>query len=205
MIKKIMYSILFVLIICQVGYAQRAFRGELKLGMPNLLGFSAEYQLDLPMPGVAPYIDFSVFSLDLDETVSMGINYIGFGGKLYLDEIIGKPGYFAGLGFGRLGFSLTDNGYSYFDFDDNWDYVEIKGEGKASIAVNMLQLKIGKRWMFGPITIAVESGYSLGKLDDELTIDVKYDDGTSEKETESTEDIPLGGGPIGAFSIGIAF
>ncbi len=203
--KKIIYSLLFVLITCQVGYAQQPFRGEVKLGTPNLMGFSVEYQLDLPMPGVAPYIDFSAFSLDLDETVTLGISYIGFGGKLYLDEFIGKPGYFAGLGFGRLGFNMTDNGYFIYDYDDDWNYVEIKGEGKASFTVNMLQLKIGKRWMFGPITVAVETGYALGKLDDELTIDVKYDDGTSEKETESTEDIPLGGGAIGAFSIGIAF
>jgi len=69
----------------------------------------------------------------------------------------------------------------------------------------MVQLKIGKRWMFGPITVAVETGYGLGKLDDELTIKVKYNDGTSEEETESTDDIPIGGDAIGALSIGIAF
>ncbi|NOZ03678.1 MAG: hypothetical protein GXO92_03600 [FCB group bacterium] len=201
MTKKILYSILFVMITCQAGYGEKLFRGELKVGMPNLLGFSAEYQLDLPMPGVAPYVDFSTFSLDLDETVSLGISYVGFGGKLYLDEFIGKPGYFAGLGFGRLGFNLTDNGY--FKYDDN--YNEVKGEGKASIAVNLLQLKIGKRWILGPVTIAIETGYSLGKLDDELTIEINYEDGTSERETESTEDIPLGGGMIGTVSIGVAF
>jgi len=202
---KIMHSILFVLITCQVGYTQQPFRGEVKLGTPNLMGFSAEYQLDLPIPGVAPYIDFSTFSLDLDETVTLGISYVGFGGKLYLDEFIGKPGYFAGLGFGRLSFNMTDNGYSMYDFDNDWNYVEIGGEGEASFAMNMIQLKIGKRWMFGPITVAVETGYGLGKLDDELTIKVKYDNGTSEEETESTDDIPIGGGAIGALSIGIAF
>jgi len=185
--------------------ADKPFRGELKLGSPNLLGFGAEYQLDMPMSGLAPYIDFSAFSLDLDETVTMGISYFGAGVKLYLDEYIGKPGYYAGLGIGRLGFKFEDSGYDDYYYDDNWDLVTISGKGEASFGLTMLQVKIGKRWNFGPITMALETGYGLGKLDDNFDLKVKYSDGSSETISESTADVPLGGGTIGAFSIGITF
>lgn len=195
-------TLILIVVISQTAFAQKAFRGELKLGTPNVIGFAAEYQLDIPISGVAPYLDFTSFTLDLDETVSLGISYVGFGAKLYLDEFIGKPGFFAGLGFGRLGLTFTDTGYSTIDYD-TWE--EIGGKGEVTLNVNMLQLKIGKRWMFGPLTLAVETGYALGKLDDDFDITIKYEDGTSETITESAADIPIGGGTIGALSIGFAF
>lgn len=184
---------------------ERPFRGELKIGTPNLLGFGAEYQLDMGLPGLTPYADFSAFTLDLDETVSMGISYFGLGAKVYLDEYIGMNGVFAGLGYGRLGFKFTDSGFYEYDWDQNWNMVEKNGEGSASFGLSLIQLKIGKRWMFGPITLSLETGYSIGKFDDTFDVEVKWDDGTKTTETESTSDIPIGGGTIGAFTIGFAF
>ncbi|RKY56312.1 MAG: hypothetical protein DRP89_01600 [Candidatus Neomarinimicrobiota bacterium] len=187
---------------------EKPIRLELKLGTPNLFGFSGEYLLpELGIPAIdktlAPYFDFSKFTLGLDPTVDLGFTYFGFGAKYYLDQYIDlfelpdkMYGTYTGLGFGRLSITLTDEGWD--------DYYHGEGKSEGSVGLNMLQFKIGKRWIWGPITLCIESGYSLGKIDEKIEVEVEYEDGYKETETEDTSDIPIGGGIIGALSIGLA-
>ena len=209
-LKRILFiSLLVVLVFTGSAVGQhKPIRVEAKIGLPNLLGGSAEYLL--PNLGnkyidnsIAPFIDFSAFGLSLDETTDLDYKYFGFGAKYYLDnhlETLGLPknlmGVYGGLGFGRMSLELTDN---------DWTSI-IHGDGSAtgSIGVSMFQIKIGKRWMWGPFTVCVETGYSLGSMDNEIKVDVEYEDGFKETDTEDISDVPLDAGAIGAVSFGIA-
>lgn len=181
----------------------KRIRAELKLGMPNLFGFCGEYQTPVFDNSLAPYIDFSKFTLALDENVDFGFSYFSVGGKYYLNnfiEYLELPekmyGTYAGIGLGRLAIDITDDGYLDFNTGET-------GTGTGSVGINMLQLKIGKRWFWGPITVNIESGYGLGKMDEEIEVKVEYQS-FSETETYDTGDVPITSGAIWAFSIGLA-
>ncbi|NOZ75797.1 MAG: hypothetical protein GXO90_10595 [FCB group bacterium] len=177
----------------------KPLRMELKVGSPNLVGGSVEYLLpDVGIKGLAPYLDVSAFTLSLDETTDMGYTYWSVGSRYYLDDLIGKKGYFVGAGLGRFTITLTDNEWYNYDFTQS-------GTAEGSVGVTMFQIKLGKRFFLGPFTLGLETGYSMGKMDDVIKIDVKYPDGTTDSDEEDTSDIPISSGAMGAISIGIAF
>ena len=207
--KLIVLSFTLILTLSGIGFGQeKPIRIEGKFGVPNIVGGSVEYLLpelgnEFIDNSIAPYVDFSAFGLTLDETTDMGFTYFGFGGKYYLDQQVkslGLPGtmqgVFGGLGFGRMSLELTDNEWFSFEHGD--------GTATGSIGTNMFQIKLGKRWIWGPLTVCVETGYALGSMDDKVKVDIEYDDGTTETDTEDISDVPLGVGTIGALSIGIA-
>jgi len=210
LLKKLtLVSMVFLLIFSSAALSrEKPIRIEAKLGLPNLVGGSVEYLL--PALGnayidnsIAPYIDFSTFNLPLDETTEMGFGYFGFGAKYYLDQQLEKfglpamlKGVYGGLGFGRMSLELTDDG---------WDsYTHGSGTATGSVGMGMFQLLIGKRWFWGPFTLCIETGYSLGNMDDEVTVEVEYEDGYTEEDTQDISDVPLGAGTMGTLSVGIA-
>jgi len=215
-VKKFALLLIVILAISMsVTAADKPIRVEMKMGIPNLLGGSVEYMLpDLGIPAInnalAPYIDVSVFNLALDETVSFGFSYFGLGAKYYFDQLVtdlGLPsmadGTYAALGFGRMGFTFTDDAW-LGDYDSSigtW----IEGSAEGSIGVSMLQFSIGKRWMLGPLTGTLELGKTFGSMDDTFEVEVNYNNGTSETDVEDTSDIPLGVGGLAALTIGFAF
>ncbi len=206
-------NIIILLVILTLGTmllgADRPIRIETKMGVPNLLGGSVEYvlpELGIPMVdnALAPFVDISVFNIELDATSSFGFSYFGFGAKYYFDQIatdLGLPdmvnGSYAALGFGRMGFNFTDDAY--------YDWIRGSGRAEGSFGVGLLAVSMGKRWMLGPLTGTFEFGKTLGAMDDQFEIDVKYDDGTSETDMTDTSDIPVGTGVMLALTIGLAF
>ena len=57
----------------------------IKLGIPNLIGGSAEIVLPVLGNRIAPYFDYSGFSIDTDE-ISTSFSYLEYGSNLYFNQ-----------------------------------------------------------------------------------------------------------------------
>lgn len=172
----------------------------IKIGIPNIVGGSAEIVLPVLNNHFAPFLDYNNFSLTFSD-LEANLSSIGYGAKYYFGEK--GNGFFISLGRSAL---KTDIVFNELLFVDNVTKQSTTGTGKTELQLNTTDFKVGIK-TGGTIYFLFELGYGLGDIPDTLNFTA-----TSDGITESfSEDIPplpgLGsnGILIGNVGFGIAF
>ena len=172
----------------------------IKIGIPNIVGSSAEIVLPLLNNHFAPFLDYNNFSLTFSD-LEANLSSIGYGAKYYFGEK--GNGFFISLGKSSL---KTDIVFNELLFVDNVANQSTTGDGKTELQLNTTDFKVGIK-TGGTIYFLFELGYGFGDIPDTLNFTA-----TSDGITESfSEDIPplpgLGstGILIGNVGFGIAF
>lgn len=185
--KKSVTLYLFIVLFASTALAQeKPFRIGLKFGVPNIVGFNAEYVTPLLVNRLAVTGDFSYFSLSSGD-VKFSFSYMELGGNYYL--IKEGKGLYGHLSYGRIGFKGT---YTDPQF----------GEGEGTLGINLLNLKLGAKlgnlFYFRP-----EIGYA--SLIGGNTVEVSYTDPVTNEQFTEKETVPgvLSGGVL--FNIGFGF
>ncbi len=179
----------------------------IKLGIPIIAGFSAEAITPILRNRIAPYIDFSSFPVNTDET-DLDLKYIEFGSNFYFGD--NGQGFYVGVGFGTLN---TDIVFKNIKFEENGN--RGRGTGRINTKINTTNLKLGIK-TGGRVYFRLEVGYGIGTIPKEITVNGRfsYDDSngvTQEANGTETEEFPSIPGVndkgvlIGNFGFGISF
>ena len=175
----------------------------IKLGIPIIAGFSAEAITPILGNRIAPYIDFSSFPVNTDET-DLDLKYIEFGSNFYFGD--NGQGFYVGVGFGTLN---TDIVFKNIKFEENGN------RGRGTGRINTTNLKLGIK-TGGRVYFRLEVGYGIGTIPKEITVNGRfsYEDSngvTQESNGTETEEFPSIPGVndkgvlIGNFGFGISF
>ena len=175
----------------------------IKLGIPIIAGFSAEAITPILGNRIAPYIDFSSFPVNTDET-DLDLKYIEFGSNFYFGD--NGQGFYVGVGFGTLN---TDIVFKNIKFEENGN------RGRGTGRINTTNLKLGIK-TGGRVYFRLEVGYGIGTIPKEITVNGRfsYEDSngvTQESNGTETEEFPSIPGVndkgvlVGNFGFGISF
>lgn len=184
----------------QEDYIEKVKRFSLgaKLGIPNLAGGSVEVVLPLFQNHLAPYFDYSQFSVNLDTSES-SLSYNELGANIYFNDK-GK-GFFVGLGRASMNADVL---FTDLVFSENG--ITTTGTGYTELDLSTFNVKLGIK-SGGTFFFRFEVGYGLGSIPDELIFTA-----TSQGITEEfTEDIPAipgigtNGLLIGNIGFGLSF
>lgn len=178
-----------------------------KLGIPNVAGVSLEAVTPLLGNRIAPYIDYSSFPVNTDET-DVDLKYSEFGSNFYFGKK-GK-GVYAGIGFGSLNTDIT---FKDIEFEEDGN----RGRGTATLStkVNTTNFKLGIK-TGGRIYFRLELGYGIGTIPETLEVTGRFtyqdENGNTQTETGTeTEDFPAipgvsaNGILVGNFGFGVSF
>ena len=179
----------------------------IKLGIPIIAGFSAEAITPILGNRIAPYIDFSSFPVNTDET-DLDLKYIEFGSNFYFGD--NGQGFYVGVGFGTLN---TDIVFKNIKFEENGN--RGRGTGRINTKINTTNLKLGIK-TGGRVYFRLEVGYGIGTIPKEITVNGRfsYEDSngvTQESNGTETEEFPSIPGVndkgvlVGNFGFGISF
>ena len=121
----------------QEEYIEKVKRFSLgaKLGIPNLVGGTVEVVLPLFQNRIAPYFDYSQFSVNLDTSES-SLSYNELGANIYFNDK-GK-GFFVGLGSARMNADVV---FTDLIFSENG--ITTTGTGSTALDLNTFNLKLG--------------------------------------------------------------
>ncbi len=165
-----------------------------KIGIPNVVGGSAEVTLPILDNRISPYFDYSGFNLEADD-VETNFSYSEFGANIYFNRK--GNGFFVSLGRGQFNTELTFND---LDFDG------ATGSASTDFDFGTTNIKLGLK-SGGSFYFRFEVGYGIGDIPSSIDFTA-----TSAGITENfSEDIPpipglsSGGTIIGSFGFGIAF
>lgn len=180
----------------------------IKIGIPNIAGFSVEAITPLFNNRVAPFFDFSSFPLKLEE-IEIVTKYNEFGSNFYLGKE--ATGLYAGIGIGQLSTDLTFTNIDLTDRNGN------RGTGtvKTNQKINTTNVKLGIKTE-GTIYFRLELGYGFGNIPTAIEIKGSFDYTDQNGNTRSgtgtgTEDFPpipgvgTNGVLIGNFGFGVSF
>lgn len=171
------------------------FRIGVKAGVPNIVGGNAEFVLPILNNHLAPYIDYSAFSLDVDD-VDTSLNFFEIGTNVYFNNK-GK-GLYASVSYGS--FNLEG---SYTDAE-TVDGQLFEGEAKGEIDINTVNLKLGAK-LGNKFYFRVEVGYGMGDIPDEVVIRGTVN-GQAEEGVEEIPDVPgIGDNGLLVANIGFGF
>jgi hypothetical protein len=159
----------------------------IKLGIPNIAGFSAEAITPILGNRIAPYIDFSSFPVNTDET-DLDLKYTEFGSNFYFGD--NGQGFYVGVGFGTLN---TDIVFKNIEFEGNGN------RGRGTGTINTTNLKLGIK-TGGRVYFRLEVGYGIGTIPQEITVN-----GTETEEFPSIPGVNDKGVLVGNFGFGISF
>lgn len=159
----------------------------IKLGIPNIAGFSAEAITPILGNRIAPYIDFSSFPVNTDET-DLNLKYTEFGSNFYFGD--NGQGFYVGVGFGTLN---TDIVFKNIEFEGNGN------RGRGTGTINTTNLKLGIK-TGGRVYFRLEVGYGIGTIPQEITVN-----GTETEEFPSIPGVNDKGVLVGNFGFGISF
>ena len=159
----------------------------IKLGIPNIAGFSAEAITPILGNRIAPYIDFSSFPVNTDET-DLDLKYTEFGSNFYFGD--NGQGFYVGVGFGTLN---TDVVFKNIEFEGNGN------RGRGTGTINTTNLKLGIK-TGGRVYFRLEVGYGIGTIPQEITVN-----GTETEEFPSIPGVNDKGVLVGNFGFGISF
>ena len=175
----------------------------IKLGIPIIAGFSAEAITPILGNRIAPYIDFSSFPVNTDET-DLDLKYIEFGSNFYFGD--NGQGFYVGVGFGTLN---TDIVFKNIKFEENGN------RGRGTGRINTTNLKLGIK-TGGRVYFRLEVGYGIGTIPKEITVNGRFSyeesngvtqesNGTETEEFPSIPGVNDKGVLIGNFGFGISF
>ena len=176
-----------------------------KVGIPNIAGVSVEGVTPLLDNRIAPYFDYSGFTVNPDES-EVSLSYNEFGANIYFGNK-GK-GVYAGIGFGNLETDIVIESERTIDGNDGTFRGEITNSLKST------NLKIGVK-TGGRIYFRLELGYGIADVPTGFEVDGRFtylvgDQPLTEQKIQ-TEDFPPipgvseGGILIGNFGFGISF
>ena len=179
----------------------------IKLGIPNIAGFSLEGITPLLGNRIAPFADYSSFPVNTIDT-DIDLTYTEFGSNFYFGKE-GK-GVYVGVGFGTLKPEITFKDQE-FEEDGN------RGTGTAVVSteIKTTNLKLGIK-TGGRIFFRLELGYGIGTIPTtvELNGTFTYTDSDGNTQTDTgteTEDFPAipgvstNGVLVGNFGFGVSF
>ncbi|MFT5892763.1 MAG: hypothetical protein ACI9Y7_002876 [Dokdonia sp.] len=204
--QKRILSIVIALASLAIGYGQETedtsskddrpiprFRIGVKVGVPNIVGGGIEYVTPLFNNRIAPFIDYSSFNVDVDESEN-AINFFEIGSNIYFGDK-GK-GLYASLSYSRFDAESsiegaeTINGELFTGFAD--------GEIEISTFNVKLGAKLGRKFYF-----RIEAGYGFGDIPKEIVV-TGVVNGVAGVGIEEIPDIP-GVGDSGLLIANIGF
>lgn len=174
------------------------FNLGVKLGIPNLIGGSAEIVLPVFGNRIAPFIYYSGFNLDTDE-LETEFAYLEYGANIYFNQK--GNGFFIGLGRAQFDTDLT-----FYDLDFSDGQQSTSGDASTAFNFNTANLKLGIK-TGGTIYFHFEVGYGFGDIPDTIDFTATAD-GITESFSEELPPIPglsSGGILIGTVGFGVSF
>ncbi|MCE2613194.1 hypothetical protein LVD13_09445 [Flavobacteriaceae bacterium D16] len=171
------------------------FRIGLKAGIPNIVGGNAEFVLPILDNHLAPYIDYSTFSIDVDD-VDTSFNFFEIGTNVYFNNK-GK-GLYASISYGSFNLEGT-----YTDAE-TVDGELFEGEASGEIDITTVNLKLGAK-LGNKFYFRVEVGYGMGDIPEEVIITGTVN-GQTEEGVEEIPDIPgIGDSGLLVANLGFGF
>lgn len=175
-----------------------------KVGVPNIIGFSGEYVSPLLNNRIAPFVDYSTFDIAPEDT-EIALDYIEYGVNFYLGEK-GK-GFYVGLGQGTLSTDLVFNNLSFEE-----DGIRGTGTGTVQQEITTTNVKLGIK-TGGKVYFRLEVGYGFGDIPDEITVTGSFTptgggetlSGTEVEEFPTIPGVGTQGILIGNFGFGFSF
>lgn len=176
-----------------------------KIGIPNIAGVSVEGVTPLLDNRIAPFFDYSSFTVNPDES-EVSLSYNEFGTNVYFGNK-GK-GVYAGIGLGNLETDIA------FESQITEDGNSGTFRGKITNSLKSTNLKIGVK-TGGRIYFRLELGYGIADVPTAFDVDGTFtyslNGQTITEQNTQSEDFPTipgvteGGILIGNFGFGISF
>ncbi len=169
-----------------------------KLGIPNVIGGSAEVVLPVFHNRLAPYLDYNNFSLNTEDS-KVSFSYREFGANIYIKDQ-GK-GFYVGLGSAKMNADLL---YTDLVFSKNG----VTTTGKADVDFNLdtFNVKMGIK-SGGTFYFRFELGFGIGTVPDAINF-TATSAGITQQFTEKLPAIPgisTNGLLIGNVGFGFSF
>ncbi|MBL31030.1 MAG: hypothetical protein CMC81_07330 [Flavobacteriaceae bacterium] len=174
----------------------KRFSLGLKIGTPNMIGGAVQYTLPVLNNHISPYINFSGYDIEIDNT-QINLNYSEYGLKLYFSDK--AKGLYAGIGASSFKSSLA-----YKDVSLSGG---LSGDGSVDLNIDTTILKLGIK-TGGTLYFSLELGYGFGEIPNQLTFNAISSTGISESVTEEIPKIPgigSNGMVVGNIGFGISF
>ncbi len=197
--NKILAVILICILCIPATASDKLFRIGAKIGFPNVISVNSEYVLPILKHRVAPMIDFSDFSITIED-VKSSFTYFEAGLNIYL-----MP----------KGKGLYAN-FSHINMKTELEYSDLTSEGSTpgltngtastEVKLKSFSAKFGGKFG-GTFYVRPEVGFVFSPLDKDIIINATFDNnGTVYQETQ-TEEIPsvLRGSLIFSLGFGFAF
>jgi hypothetical protein len=173
----------------------RRFRIGLKAGVPNVIGGNAEFVLPVLGNRLAPFVDYSTFSLEVDE-VDTSFDFFEIGSNIYFNTQ--GTGLYASVSYGKFNLDGT-----YTDAETiNGEVFEGEATGELEISTFNLKLgaKLGRKFYF-----RAEVGYGFGDIPQEVVIRGTVN-GQPEEGREEIPDVPgIGDNGLLVTNVGFGF
>ena len=189
--RKIIISLVFVLV-ASTTFAVKPFRVGTRIGIPNVVSINAEFVLPILDHRVAPIIEFSDFSLSIED-VSVDFTYLEAGVNFYLAPN-GKWLY-ANVSYINMKTNLSYSGLESEEIPGLED-----GIATTEVSINSMSFKIGAK-LGGLFYFRPEIGYLVTPLDSNVEITATFQGHT---ETQ-VEEIPSALTGSFIFNIGFGF
>ena len=170
----------------------------LKLGIPNVVGGSAELILPILGNRIAPFIDYSGFNIDTND-LATNFSYLEYGASLYFNKK--GNGFFIALGQGQFNTNLT-----FYDLEFSEDGQSTTGTASTDFNFNTTNLKLGIK-TGGSFYFRFEVGYGFGNIPESVDFTATAS-GITESFSEEIPPIPgvsSQGTIIGNIGFGISF
>ena len=169
-----------------------------KIGIPNLASLNGEIVLPILDNHFAPFIDYSAFNLEIEDTES-DLNYAEYGINFYFSNK--GNGLYVGAGMAQLDSEFTFNNLT---FEENG--VSQIGSAKTNLDINTLNIKLGFK-TGGSIYFRFEIGYGMGAIPESIDF-IATSNGITDSFSEEVPAIPglsSGGLLISNFGFGLSF
>ena len=168
-----------------------------KLGIPNLIGGSAEIVLPILGNRIGPYFDYSGFSIDTDE-IGTSFSYLEYGANLYFNQK--GNGFFLSLGQGKFN---TELAFNALDFGN---LLVLPEPITTDFNFNTTNIKLGIK-SGGTFYFKFELGFGLADIPDSVDFIATYG-GITKSFSEELPPIPgisTSGILIGNIGFGFSF
>ena len=168
-----------------------------KLGIPNLIGGSAEIILPILGNRIGPYFDYSGFSIDTDE-IGTSFSYLEYGANLYFNQK--GNGFFLSLGQGKFN---TELAFNALDFGN---LLVLPEPITTDFNFNTTNIKLGIK-SGGTFYFKFELGFGLADIPDSVDFIATYG-GITKSFSEELPPIPgisTSGILIGNIGFGFSF
>jgi hypothetical protein len=168
-----------------------------KLGIPNLIGGSAEIVLPILGNRIAPYFDYSRFSIDTDE-IGTSYSYLEYGVNLYFNQK--GNGFFLSIGQGKFN---TEIAFNALDFGN---LLVLSEPIITDFNFNTTNIKLGIK-SGGTFYFRFELGFGLSDIPDSVDFIATYG-GITKSFSEELPPIPgisTSGVLIGNIGFGFSF